>query len=97
MSSGFADWSDGIALFAPSLGGASSPTPRRPGLSEQERAVLLGYVSGLTLAAAAHRAGVRAGTAKVYLDRVKEKYARAGRPARTKIDLVRRALEDGLL
>ncbi|WP_433257233.1 sigma factor-like helix-turn-helix DNA-binding protein [Streptosporangium sp. CA-135522] len=69
----------------------------RPLLSPQERAVLLAYASGMTLAAAARSTGVQPGTAKNYLERVKEKYRRAGRPAYTKIDLATRAREDGLL
>lgn len=68
----------------------------RPALSEQERAVLVGYTSGLTLYAAARRANVRPGTAKEYLDRVKDKYRRAGRPATTKLELATRVHEDGL-
>lgn len=66
-------------------------------LSRQERAVLLAYASGLTLKAAARRAGITPHTAKDYLDRVKEKYRRAGRPAYTKIDLRNRVEEDGYL
>lgn len=68
-----------------------------PSLSAQETTVLVGYVTGLTLASAARRAGVRLGTAKQYLDRVKRKYESAGRPARTKLELAARAREDGLL
>lgn len=68
----------------------------RPGPSTQERAVLLAYASGMTLAAAARNAGVRPATAKKYLDRVMEKYARAGRPAYTKLELADRVREDGL-
>ncbi|GMA94387.1 hypothetical protein GCM10025881_12110 [Pseudolysinimonas kribbensis] len=41
--------------------------------------------------------GVQYETAKTYLRRVREKYARAGRPASKKAELVRRAAEDGLL
>jgi two-component system nitrate/nitrite response regulator NarL len=70
--------------------------PDRPRLSTQERAVLMAYASGMTLAAAARRAGVQPATAKQYLDRVKEKYSRAGRPAYTKLDLANRVREDGL-
>ncbi|MEV4091615.1 response regulator [Streptosporangium saharense] len=69
----------------------------RPVLSPQERAVLLAYASGMTLSAAARSAGVQPGTAKNYLDRVKEKYRRAGRPAYTKLDLATRVREDGWL
>ena len=36
-------------------------------------------------------------TAKTYLRRVREKYAKAGRPASKKADLIRRAAEDGFL
>ncbi len=71
--------------------------PDRPRLSAQERAVLIAYASGMTLTAAARRAGIQPATAKKYLDRVKEKYGRAGRPAYTKLDLANRAREDGLL
>jgi DNA-directed RNA polymerase specialized sigma24 family protein len=69
----------------------------RPRLSAQETRVLVGYVSGLKLEAAARRAGVRPCTAKQYLDRVRRKYRDAGRPAQTKLELAVRAREDGLL
>ncbi|GAB2930849.1 response regulator transcription factor [Micromonospora polyrhachis] len=70
--------------------------PHRPRLSAQERAVLTAYASGATLAAAARRAGVAYGTAREYLERVKRKYAEAGRPAHTKLDLADRVREDRL-
>lgn len=70
--------------------------PDAPHLSAQERAVLMAYASGMTLAAAARKVGVQPATAKQYLDRVKEKYSRAGRPAYTKLDLANRVREDGL-
>ncbi len=69
----------------------------RPHLSPQERAVVLAYASGMTLAAAARKLGIQPATAKNYLDRVKEKYRLAGRPAYTKLDLASRVREDGLL
>jgi DNA-binding CsgD family transcriptional regulator len=69
----------------------------RPRLSEQERRALVLYVSGAKLAAVAHQLGLRYDTAKSYLDRVRAKYDRAGRPARTKLDLYHRAVEDGLV
>ncbi|MGI5489622.1 hypothetical protein [Microtetraspora malaysiensis] len=72
-------------------------TAAGPRLSGQERAVLLGYASGLTLTAAARRAGIRPATAKKYLERVKQKYADCGRNAYTKLDLASRAREDGLI
>jgi two-component system nitrate/nitrite response regulator NarL len=73
-----------------------SDRPDRPHLSGQERAVLLAYASGMTLSAAARHAGIQPGTAKVYLDRVKDKYTRAGRPTYTKLDLADRVREDDL-
>jgi two-component system, NarL family, nitrate/nitrite response regulator NarL len=68
--------------------------PARPRLSPQEQAVLSAYASGSTLQAAARRAGVAYGTARAYLERVKQKYSEAGRPARTKLELADRLRED---
>jgi len=68
--------------------------PGRPQLSQQEETVLMAYVSGLTLDAAARRAGVQPGTAKGYLDRAKAKYRALGRKADTKLDLADRVRED---
>jgi hypothetical protein len=45
----------------------------------------------------ARRLGVKPGTAKSYLDRVRDKYDQVGRSARTKIELRDRAVEDGIL
>ena len=70
--------------------------PDRPRLSAQELAVVKAYASGMTLAATARRAGVQPATAKKYLDRVKEKYGRVGRPTYTKLDLANRVREDDL-
>jgi two-component system, NarL family, nitrate/nitrite response regulator NarL len=70
--------------------------PNRPRLSPQERLVLTSYASGATLAASARRAGVAYGTAREYLERVKRKYAEAGRPTYTKLDLADRVREDRL-
>lgn len=75
---------------------AHDAAPDRPALSPKEREVLLGYASGLTLKTTARRAGISPHTAKYYLDRVKDKYQRAGRPAYTKIDLASRVREDRL-
>ncbi|MDP9864481.1 MULTISPECIES: response regulator transcription factor [Streptosporangium] len=89
---------EGVA-YSPelALGWLSDRCADRPTLSPQERAVLLAYASGMTLAAAARSAGVQPGTAKNYLERVKDKYRKAGRPAYTKLELAVRAREDGLL
>ena len=45
----------------------------------------------------ASRMGIAPETAKQYIDRVRKKYRDAGRTAGNKIDLLRRAIEDGLI
>ncbi|MCY0932505.1 response regulator transcription factor [Streptomyces sp. H27-H1] len=75
---------------------AHDKSTARPRLSPKELQVLLDYASGLTLKSTARRAGITPNTAKYYLDRVKEKYQQAGRPAYTKIDLAVRVREDAL-
>lgn len=66
----------------------------RPHLSAREREILMVYASGMTLEAAARRIGVKPGTARTYLERVKAKYQEIGRPAYTKLDLATRVRED---
>jgi two-component system uhpT operon response regulator UhpA len=68
-----------------------------PALSPQELRALILYASGLPMKSVARRLGVSIHTAKGYIDRVREKYTQAGRETRTKLDLHRRAVEDGLL
>jgi len=62
-----------------------------------EVAALKLYVSGLSTTDVADRMNVQYETAKTYLRRVREKYAKANRPASKKSDLIRRAAEDGYL
>ena len=62
----------------------------------EERALRL-YAQGYSTLEVAHRMDVGYETAKTYLRRVREKYARAGRPASLKSELIRRAAEDGFL
>ena len=62
----------------------------------EERALRL-YAQGYSTVEVAARMDVGYETAKTYLRRVREKYARAGRPASRKSELIRRAAEDGLL
>jgi DNA-binding NarL/FixJ family response regulator len=69
----------------------------RPKLSAGEVEALKLYVSGLSTTEVAARMQVQYETAKTYLRRVREKYAKANRPASKKADLIRRAAEDGYL
>lgn len=66
-------------------------------LSAREREVLRLYAAGLPLKVVADRLGVAYSTAKENITRVRVKYVDVGRPAPTKVDLLRRAMEDGLL
>ncbi len=66
-------------------------------LSARERDVLRLYAAGLPLKVVADRLGVAYSTAKENITRVRVKYVEVGRPAPTKIDLLRRALEDGIV
>ncbi|AUG30444.1 response regulator transcription factor [Microbacterium hominis] len=66
-------------------------------LSKRERDVLRLYAAGLPLKAVADRLGIAYSTAKENITRVRVKYVEVGRPAPTKVDLLRRAMEDGLM
>lgn len=69
----------------------------RPKLSPGEEEALRLYVTGYSTTEVAARMSVQYETAKTYLRRVREKYARVSRPASKKADLIRRAAEDGYL
>ncbi len=66
-------------------------------LGRREREILHLYASGLPLKLAAQQLGIGYSTAREYLDRIRAKYVEVGRPAPTKVDLLRRAVEDGIL
>jgi two-component system uhpT operon response regulator UhpA len=69
----------------------------RAELGRREREILHLYASGLPLKLAAQQLGISYSTAREYLDRIRVKYVEVGRPAPTKVDLLRRAVEDGIL
>ncbi len=69
----------------------------RPKLSAGEVVALKLYVSGHSTTEVANQMNVQYETAKTYLRRVREKYAKANRPASKKAELIRRAAEDGYL
>ena len=69
----------------------------RPKLSGGEEEALKLYVAGNSTTEVATLMNVQYETAKTYLRRVREKYAKANRPASRKADLIRRAAEDGYL
>ena len=66
-------------------------------LSPQERRALALYASGMKLEAVARNMGVQTGTAKEYIRRVRDKYAAEGDWLPSKVDLFRKAQDEGLL
>lgn len=66
-------------------------------LSRREQEILSLYASGETAASVAHRTGLSRETVADYVSRIRRKYADAGRPAQSRIDLYKRAVEDGYL
>jgi len=69
----------------------------KPKLSPGEEEAFKLYVSGHSTRGVAQHMNVQYETAKTYLRRVREKYAKVGRPAGKKAELIRRAAEDGYL
>lgn len=67
------------------------------GLSPRQQEVLALYASGEKATRVAHLTGLAEQTVYDYLARIRQKYAEAGRPAPTKTDLFKRAVEDGWL
>src|ERR1022692_278860 len=76
---------------------ATDDAADRPALSPQETRALRLYVTGMPMKSVARRMALSDETAKQYVGRVREKYARAGRAAPTKLELYYRAVEDGHL
>lgn len=68
-----------------------------PDLAPREAEALRLYAAGLPMKSVARRMGISPDTVKEYLMRVRHRYELVGRPAPTKTDLYRRAIEDGLL
>jgi DNA-binding NarL/FixJ family response regulator len=76
---------------------ATDDAPDRPSLSPQEARALRLYATGMPMKSVARRMGLSEETVKQYVSRVRDKYARAGRAAPTKLELYYRAVEDGHL
>lgn len=87
----------GSEWTSPELAAVIMQDAQRPQLSDQEERALVLYASGLTMSAVAASIGVQPGTAKKYIQRVRSKYAEAGRPANSRSGLNRVATEDGYM
>ncbi len=81
----------------PALAGAFGSDARlgRPSLAPREVEVLLEWFQSESKAMVGLSLGISVRTVNTYLDRVRIKYANAGRPAPTKANLVARAIQDG--
>ncbi len=66
-------------------------------LSKREQEILGLYASGETATSVALRAGLSRETVADYVSRIRRKYADVGRPALSRVDLYKRAVEDGYL
>ncbi|MFE2033251.1 DNA-binding response regulator [Streptomyces scopuliridis] len=82
----------------PALAGAFGSDARkgRPALTPREVEVLLEWFQSESKAMVGESLGISVRTVNTYLERVRIKYANAGRPATTKANLVARAIQDGL-
>lgn len=69
----------------------------RPMLSVREMEVLMEWFQAESKGTVAKCLGISERTVNTYLDRVRIKYANAGRPASTKAMLLARAVQDGLI
>lgn len=68
-----------------------------PKFSGQELRCLVLYADGLAMKSVARRLGIEEDTAKSYIDRVRDKYVKAGRDVSNRVALYKRAVEDGHL
>ena len=81
------------------LGGMlTSVVPRlRPELAPREKEVLVAWILHDNKDDVANQLQISATTVRTHLQRIRDKYAAAGRPATTKAALVARAIQDGLI
>jgi two-component system, NarL family, response regulator DevR len=75
----------------------SDPLIEDAKLSRQEERVLALFADGNKAQTVAAETGIAVSTLEDYVRRIRAKYAKIGRPAHTKIDLYKRAVEDGFL
>lgn len=75
----------------------SDPLIEDAKLSRQEERVLALFADGARAQNVAEETGIATSTIEDYVRRIRAKYAKIGRPAQTKIDLYKRAVEDGFL
>lgn len=74
-----------------------NPTLGKPTLSAREVEILREWLLCESKSEAAARLYVTAATVSTHIVRIRDKYARIGRPAHTKTSLLARALQDGVV
>jgi DNA-binding CsgD family transcriptional regulator len=73
------------------------PSLRKPDLAPREIEVLIAWLLTDNKELVARQLHVSPATVRTHLQRIRQKYAAAGRPARTKAALAARAIQDGLI
>lgn len=73
------------------------PALERPSLGRREKEILIAWLRRESKTAAARDMYVTSATVNTHVQRVREKYRALGRPAPTKVDLLIRLLEDGMV
>lgn len=69
----------------------------RPSLSAREIEVLVSWLKQESKSTTGQELYITASTVRTHLQRIRQKYAAVGRPARTKAALAIRAIQDGLV
>jgi two-component system, NarL family, response regulator DevR len=89
----------GVTEMSAEWAAAIDTDPELPSahLSAQEQQVLELFARGVKAQTVAYQLNIAIGTVDDYVRRIRAKYQRAGRPAYTKVDLYKRAVEDGIL
>jgi DNA-binding NarL/FixJ family response regulator len=89
----------GLSYTAPCLSGALvvDDDSNRPRLSPREMEVLRAWFASSSKELVAAKLHITVKTVDTYIARVRVKYANVGRAARTKSELVSRALDDGII
>ncbi|MBI9000631.1 response regulator [Corynebacterium sp. CCM 9185] len=75
----------------------SDPLAEAIDLTERQQEILVLYASGMTADSVARATGLKAPTVQDHLNRIRRKYVDAGRAAVTKVELYRRAQQDGYI
>jgi DNA-binding NarL/FixJ family response regulator len=87
----------GLPYTAPRSGGPVADDSARPRLSSREMQVLRAWFASSSKDLVAAKLHITAKTVDTYIARVRVKYANVGRAARTKSELLGRALDDGII